>query len=250
MTHLAGRPVTIRTFDLRPDKLAAYTHLGATAARPFDWRLVLDSAPLQKLFLEQIRAVLRAATVGPVRLLIPLVWRTELLDFILATVARARAELGEEGLPYSSEVPLGVMIEVAAAVPLVRLWAERVEFFALGTNDLTASALGVDRDDPAASGLSDPLHPGLLHLIDDVVRDAHAAFRPVTVCGEMAADPIGAAALAALGVDAISVPVSQFLATRRALAQRSAANLNLMRPLLLAGRTAAEVRALLQKTGG
>ncbi len=110
------------------------------------------------------------------------------------------------------------MIEVAAAVPLVRRWAEHVDFFALGTNDLTASALGIDRDDPVGAGGNDALHPGVLYLIGEVVAAAHRAGKRVTVCGEMAADPQGILALADLKVDALSVPVQRLGAARRALA--------------------------------
>ncbi len=138
------------------------------------------------------------------------------------------------------------MIEVAAAVPLVSEWAERVAFFALGTNDLTASAMGIDRDDPVAAAQADPLHPGLLRLFDGVVTAAHAAGRPVTVCGELAADPLGALALAALKVDSLSVPVNGFAAARRCLAGHSPASLAALRPDLLRCRTAGDVRARLR----
>ena len=207
--QLDGRPVSIRTFDLRPDKLASYSQLGASEARPFDWRRVLSSPPLQQLFREQVRAVLRAAAYGPVRLLIPLVTTTELLDFVLATVARSEESLALEGLEFARDLPIGAMIEVAAAAPMVRLWAGQVAYFALGTNDLTASALGIGRDDSVAAVDADPLHPGMVQLIHGVIADAHAAGRPVTVCGEMAADPLGAAVLAAFGVDCLSVPVQR-----------------------------------------
>ncbi|MGH7223504.1 MAG: putative PEP-binding protein, partial [Gemmataceae bacterium] len=102
---MAGRPVTIRTFDLRPDKLAAYSHFGSTAARPFDWRLVLESPPLQQLFQDQVRAILRASPVGAVRILVPLVTSTELLDFVLETIAKTRDSLTAEGLPFAAGVP-------------------------------------------------------------------------------------------------------------------------------------------------
>jgi phosphotransferase system, enzyme I, PtsP len=110
------------------------------------------------------------------------------------------------------------LLEVAAALPLMSAWADKVDFFAIGTNDLTASALGLDRDDPVVAGLSNALHPGVLRLIHGAVQDAHAGGRPVSVCGEVAADPLGTVALAVLGVDSISVPVNQFAATRRVLA--------------------------------
>jgi phosphotransferase system enzyme I (PtsP) len=243
---MAGRPVTIRTFDLRPDKLAAYAHFGSAAARPFDWRLVLESPPLQQLFHDQVRAILRASTEGPLRILVPLVTSTELLDFVLETLTKARDGLTREGLAFAADVPLGAMIEVAAAAPLVPLWTEPVSFFAIGTNDLTASALGLDRDDPLMTRQADTLHPGLVHLIHEVATQAHAAGRPVSVCGEIAADPLGARALAILGVDTLSVPVNQLAATRQALADCNAANLAPQKTQLLKQRTTGAIRALLQ----
>lgn len=252
---LDGRPVSIRTFDLRPDKLMAYSHMTSTAARPFDWRLVLESPALQQLFREQVRAIFRAAapgvedgrTIGQVRILIPLVTRSELLDFVRATIEQVRAELTAEGLPFAPQVPLGVMIEVAAAVSLVGDWAPMVDYFALGTNDLTASALGIDRDDPVAAGQNDPLHPGMLRLIHEVVRHAHQAHRPVTVCGEMAADPQGCLALIALEVDTLSVPVAQLRSVRRLLAQLSREHALDLAPEMLRQKTAESVRAFLRK---
>src|SRR5205823_4732742 len=121
-------------------------------------------------------------------------------------------------------------------------WAEHVDYFALGTNDLTASALGLDRDDPVAAAQMDSLHPGLLRLLHEAVTQAHRAGRPVTVCGEMAADPQGCLALVALGVDSLSVPVVKLRAVRRALAGLSGARARELAPLLARQRTAAEVR--------
>jgi phosphoenolpyruvate-protein kinase (PTS system EI component) len=253
---LEGRPVCIRTFDLRPDKLASYTHLGAAATRPFDWRLVLESPPLQQLFREQVRAILRAAPAAcragagaPVRILVPLVTRTELVDFVLETLAAVRADLARQGLAFPADVPVGVMLEVAAAIPLVSAWAEHFDFFALGTNDLAASALGLDRDDPVAAGQIDALHPGVIHMIHSAVTDAHRAGRPVSVCGEIAADPLGALALAALEVDSISVAVPQLTAARQALAGLCPHALAALKPQLLRQRTTAGVRALLEGWG-
>jgi phosphotransferase system enzyme I (PtsP) len=246
---LEGRPVCIRTFDLRPDKLASYSHLGQAATRPYDWRRVLDSPPLQQLFREQVRAILRTAAVGPVRIMVPLVTRSEVLDFVLATVSEAREALTREGLSFGTQVPLGVMIETAAAVPLVGEWAPQVDFFALGTNDLTASALGLDRDDPLTAGQIDSLHPGILRMIHDVIVAAHQAKRPVSVCGEIAADPVGAVVLSALEVDSISVPVNQYSAVRKVLAARPAESVVGLAPELLKRRSAEGVRKRVQAGG-
>ena len=200
-----GRPVTVRTFDLRPDKLAHGSAAASAMSQTLDWRLVLDAPALQRMFHEQVRAILRASAYGTVRLLVPLVSRTALLDFALATVQEARCELAREGLAFSQDVPVGAMIEVAAAAPLVADWADRVDFFSLGTNDLIASALGQDRDDPVGARADDALHPGLVRMIAGMIDAAREARRPISACGEMAADPQGARVLAALGADSLSV---------------------------------------------
>ena len=250
LTMLRGRPASIRTFDLRPDKMVHAEHLRATTIGPLDWRLVLESPTLQQLFREQVRAILRAATVGPARILIPLVTRTEQLDFILETVTRARDELARDGLDFGTDVPLGIMLEVAAATRMVESWSKHVDYFALGTNDLVASALGIDRDDPVGASLIDPLHPGVLGMIRDVVVAAHAAGRPVTVCGEMAADPHGALALAAFQVDALSVPVGQLTSVFRVFSVQSPEKLKQFAPELVGLRTAEQARELLSSFAG
>jgi phosphoenolpyruvate-protein kinase (PTS system EI component) len=245
LKRLGTRPVTIRTFDLRPDKLASYSHLGPAAARALDWRLILESPPLQQLFLDQVRAILRAATAGTVRILIPLVTRTEVLDFVVQTLEKAREGLRREGLPFADQVPVGAMIETAAAAYMVGAWARQLDFFALGTNDLAASALGLDRQDPISAHLADPLHPGVLHLIHDIVTEAHSASCRVSVCGEMAADEFGAVVLAALLVDSLSVAVNQYAVTRQALALVHPENFGEICTQVLRLRSAREVREFL-----
>jgi phosphoenolpyruvate-protein kinase (PTS system EI component) len=246
---MKGRPASIRTFDLRPDKLAHCAHLAGSSGHPLDWRLVLDSPPLQKLFKDQVRAILRAASVGPARILVPLVTRTEQLDFVIHTVGQAREELQRDGLEFNPGVSLGIMLEVAAATAMVDAWADHVDFFALGTNDLLASALGIDRADPVGAYRDDLLHPGFLHLIQAVVAAAHRMERTVAVCGEMGSDPQGTLALAALQVDSLSVAVQQLGSVRQKLALQSPARLRDLAPELLSLRTAAQVRELLHVQG-
>jgi phosphotransferase system enzyme I (PtsP) len=243
---LQGRPASIRTFDLRPDKLANYSHLPSSASHPLDWRLVLSSPPLQKLFKDQVRAILRAGVAGPVRILVPLVTSSEQFDFILDTMGQARDELRREGLEHNARAPFGVMLEVAAATALVDTWSEHVDFFALGTNDLIASVLGIDRERPVGATKHDALHPGVLRIISQVVETAHAAGRRVCVCGEMASDPEGALALAALQVDALSVAVQQMPSIRQLLGRLCGREVAMLKPEIFRQRTSAQVRSFLQ----
>jgi phosphoenolpyruvate-protein kinase (PTS system EI component) len=242
---LGGRPATIRTFDLRPDKLAHGAAVASSLAQTLDWRLVLESPILQRLFKEQVRAILRAAAEGPVRLLIPLVTRSRLLEFAITTLAEAREELLREELPFGRDVPFGIMIEVAAVAPLVEAWSERVDFFALGTNDLIASAMGVDRDDPVGTLNDDILHPGVIRMIGGIITGAHAKGRPVSVCGEMASDPDGAVVLAALGADSLSLAVDRVGTIRQALSELAPECLPSLGADLRAAPTVDQVKNLL-----
>lgn len=242
---LKGRPVTIRTFDLRPDKLAHGATVASSMAQTLDWRLVLESPVLQRLFKEQVRAILRAAASGPVRLLIPFVTRSRLLDFVISTVDQARAELAREELEYGRNVPLGIMIEVAAVVPMVNAWAERVDFFSLGTNDLIASALGIDRNDPVGTLGDDVVHPGLIRMIGETIATAHRAGRPVSVCGEMASDRDGAIVLAALGADSLSLATDRVPIIRKLMAQLEPGTLPVLGSRLVEARTVEQVKSLI-----
>ncbi len=189
-------------------------------AQTLDWRLVLESPILPRLFKEQVRAIFRRVRrTGPVRLLIPLVTRTRLLEFAITTVGQARQELLREDLEFVGDVPFGVMIEVAAVTPLIDAWSDRVDFFSLGTNDLIASALGIDRDDPVGTLGDDILHPGLIRMIGDMIAQAHREGRPGSVCGEMAADPEGAITLVALGADSLSLAVDRVASIRRLMSR-------------------------------
>jgi phosphotransferase system, enzyme I, PtsP len=245
LEQLGGRPASIRTFDLRPDKLPQHAHLHLAASYPLDWRLVLESPPLQKLFRDQVRAILRAAVAGPARILVPLVTHTEQLDFVLETLKQARQELTREGLEFAGSVPLGIMIEVAAATAMAESWARHVDFFALGTNDLAASALGTDRQDPV--GALDPLHPGFLRMVRDFVQAAHRAGRRVAVCGELASDPEGALVLLALQVDSLSVAVNQLDRVRRMLSAQPAGRWSELAPEFLGLGSARQIRDFIMR---
>jgi phosphotransferase system enzyme I (PtsP) len=245
LKNMNGKHTTIRTFDLRPDKLASFSDIGGTASRAYDWRKVLDSPPLQKLFYEQVRAIMRAGVEGKPKILIPLVASTETLEFVMQTLQDARESLSQEKLDHNPEIPLGLMVETAASIPMMPFWADKADFFALGTNDLFASVLGLDRNEESGSSQCDHCHPGFLKILSSAIDHAHNSGKPITVCGELASDPLGATFLASQNVTAISVSVQRLHSISRVLSSVNQSQLNDFRAKFLKLNKASEVRELL-----
>jgi len=203
------RPVTIRTLDIGGDKLLPY--LPIKEDNPFlGWRGLRLALDHPEIFLTQLRAIFRAAAYGNVRLLLPMVTTVEELDRALTLIERARGELLEDG-EDAPELPVGAMIEVPSAVFQTAAIARRVNFLSIGTNDLTQYLLAVDRNNARVAKLFDSLHPSVTHAIHSVVDEAHSEGRPVSVCGEMAADPVGGLLLAGMGVDELSMSAGALL---------------------------------------
>lgn len=204
---MRGKPVTIRTFDLRPDKVEGVLNQQDGGWQALDWRDVLISTSLQGIFQEQIRAIFRASPYGKARLLVPLVTTTELMNFILDTIEKTKKQLTDENLPFDPNVPLGIMIEAASSAMMIGDWASSVDFFTLGTNDLTASSLGIDRDSQISSQPSHRFNPGVLRMVHHAIQSAKEYSKPVVACGELATEPMGYWLLISLGISRLSVPV-------------------------------------------
>jgi len=248
LKNMQGKPTTIRTFDLRPDKLASFSDIGGAASRAYDWRKVLDSPPLQKLFYEQVRAIMRAGIEGTPKILIPLVASSETLDFVMQTMQDARESLSTEKLDHNPDIPLGLMVETAASIPMMPFWADKADFFALGTNDLFASVIGLERNEEAGSSQGDHCHPGFLSILSSAIDHAHASGKPITVCGELASDPLGATFLASCNVTAISVSVQRLHPILRVLNSLDETLLNDFRINFKKLTKASEVRNMLLKS--
>lgn len=216
---LRGRPLTLRTLDLRADKMFGMTADPRFQVESWDWRLVDQLPHVQDLLRGQIRAALRAADEGPVRILFPMVASERQFACALRLVEDARRTLREEGLAFRADVPIGVMIEVPAAAMLFRHWASRVDFVCVGSNDLLHSILGIDRNDDRLLRLKTPLDPTYLRTVRHVIKHAHRAGKPVTVCGEAASNSRAILALYALGADAVSVPPDDLPRARRVFQQ-------------------------------
>ncbi|PRA58631.1 phosphoenolpyruvate--protein phosphotransferase [Pseudomonas sp. MYb187] len=196
---LGGRPLVVRTLDVGGDKPLPYWPI-AKEENPFlgvrGIRLTLQRPQVME---SQLRALLRAAEDRPVRIMFPMVGQLEEWQQARAMVERLREDISV------SDLQLGIMIEVPSAALLAPVLAREVDFFSIGTNDLTQYTLAIDRGHPSLSAQADGLHPAVLQLIDITVRAAHAHGKWVGVCGELAADPQAVAVLLGLGVDELSV---------------------------------------------
>jgi phosphotransferase system enzyme I (PtsP) len=202
---MAGKPVTLRTLDVGADKYPTYLHV-AREENPFlGWRSIRVSLAMPEFFAQQLRAVLKAATVGPTRLLLPMISSLDELLRVKEMIAEVERALEREGVEHRSSIPLGIMIEVPSAVYLAPQLAAECDFLSIGTNDLIQYLLAVDRNNRRVSPLYQPLHPSVLGSIAKCVRAARGAGKPVSMCGEMAADPMATLVLLGLGLDELSM---------------------------------------------
>jgi phosphoenolpyruvate-protein phosphotransferase (PTS system enzyme I) len=214
---MQGLPVTIRTVDVGADKpldgtLKLESHLNpALGLRAIRWSLT--DPPM---FLTQLRAILRAAAHGPVKMLIPMLAHLSEIRQTRALLAQAKAELEKSGLPFG-EVELGAMIEIPAAALTLKMFLKYFDFLSIGTNDLIQYTLAIDRADEAVSHLFDPVHPAVLRLVADTIAQGRAQGKEVSVCGEMAGDVSMTRLLLGLGLRSFSMHPSQILAVKNAV---------------------------------
>jgi phosphotransferase system enzyme I (PtsI) len=248
LKRLGGRPATIRTFDLGADKLAPF--LEAADLEEANPALGLRSIRLclsqlgRSLFRVQLRGLLRASAHGPLKIMFPMISGVAELRAVKTVVDEVMLELKQEGAAFDEQVKLGIMIEMPSAALSSEFLAEECDFFSIGTNDLIQYTMAVDRVNEYVSYLYEPLHPALMRLIGDVAKAASVTRIPVTVCGEMAGEPMMAPVLIGLGIrelsmSAVSVPEVKAMirATTRADAEALIQRLKKL-------PTAAEVRAM------
>ncbi len=201
----AGHPVCVRTFDLGGDKFP-WLPLEPGEANPLlGARGVRLHLREPDLFVAQLRALLRAAVHGDLRIMAPLVTAAAELDAVRALIEEARAELAREGRAFSEDVRLGSMVETPAAALAASDLARAADFLSIGTNDLAQYTLAVDRADASLASAFDEFHPSVLRQIAEAVEAGRSRGIEVAACGEMASRPLGAALLLGLGVDCLSV---------------------------------------------
>jgi phosphotransferase system enzyme I (PtsI) len=246
LRRMAGRPVTIRTFDLGADKLAGF--LEAAKLDEANPALGLRSTRLcladlgRDLFRAQLRGLLRASVHGPLRLMFPMISGVAELRAVKAVVDDVKAELRAEQQPFDEHVKIGIMIEMPSAALIADLLARETDFFSIGTNDLIQYTMAVDRVNELVSYLYEPLHPALLRLLRDCARAARTANISVSLCGEMAGDAVVAPVLVGLGLTELSMSAVAIPEVKGVLRSTTLTDLEKLVDRVVGLPTASEIR--------
>ncbi len=212
------RIVTFRTIDVGGDKPLPYLSTPHEPNPVLGWRGLRLSLEWPDLFYTQIRALLRASAHGRLRILLPMVTMVEEFRRVREIVDQLCADLESEGVAFDPDVALGAMIEVPAAALAARNMAREADFLSIGTNDLSQYALAVDRNNARVADLYQPLHPGVLRLVQNVIEAGMDTETSVSVCGEMAGDPEAVVLLLGMGLRSLSMPPFQVPVVKRMLA--------------------------------
>lgn len=246
LAHTGRGRLTIRTFDFGSDKAtpgaASEEANPALGLRSLRWCFGHPD-----VFRPQLRALLRVATEGDVRIMLPMVGAPEDARRVRAMLAECARELARDGVPHDPSVRVGAMIEIPAAAATADLLAHEVDFFSIGTNDLVQYGLAVDRTNETVAPLFRPSHPGVLRWIRDVVAAARTRGIPVTMCGEMGSEPTYAVLLLGLGIREFSLTPSAIPRVRRLFRSLTLARARSIAARCLRLPTADEVDAFLHR---
>lgn len=245
--RMGGRPVTIRTLDVGGDKELPALALPKESNPFLGYRAIRLCLERRELFETQLRAILRASAHGPVRILFPMISSVDEWRAAKAVYEDVRRRCEAEGIPVAADIPLGIMVEVPAAALLADRFAEEVDFFSIGTNDLVQYTVAVDRTNEKVAALYDPFHPAVVRLIAQVIEAAHRRGKPVGMCGGMAGEPLAAPLLLGLGLDEWSMEAGALRRIKLLLHRLDASECRALAARVLALGTAAEVRAALEE---
>ena len=237
--------VTIRTFDVGGDKLLPSSQ---KESNPFlGWRGIRICLDKEDVFLNQLRALLRAAVKGNVKIMLPMISNLDEIKKTKKLITRAKNDLKRRNIRFAADVKLGIMIEVPSAVIQADDFAKEVDFFSLGTNDLVQYILAVDRESSMVSDLYQKFHPAVIRSIYHVIRSAKRNYIEVSICGKMAGDPLGCLLLLGLGIDELSVETTSFLKIKKLIRMINFKDLKGIAEKTLTMKNEAEIKEYLTK---
>ena len=247
---MGDRPVTIRTLDINGDKAVNYIRDNQEPNPALGLRAIRYCLRKPEIFKTQLRAILRAAAHGNVRILLPMISGIEEVEQALELIDDAAASLAQEGIAYKRNIPVGIMIEVPSAVIAADILAEKADFFSIGTNDLIQYTLAIDRGNRHVAHLHQPLHPAILRMIKRTCDIAREKGIPTYMCGEMAAEPIFAPILLGLGVDELSMNPQAIPVVKNAIRSIDTTGIDAFIEAMLRLTTADAVKDLLVRQFG
>lgn len=218
---LAKEELTIRTLDIGGDKSLSYFEFEKEENPFLGWRAIRISLAMKDIFKEQLRAILRASAFGKVRIMYPMIISVEELEEANRILLECKNELDKEKKEYDRQIKVGMMMETPASVMLAEELAARVDFFSIGTNDLTQYILAVDRGNKKISKLYNSCHPAVLKAIAHIIKAAHKQDIPVGMCGEFAGDIKAAKLLLGMGLDEFSMSLGQINRVKKVILETS-----------------------------
>ncbi len=243
-------PVTIRTIDLGGDKLSHVLDVKSESNPFLGWRGIRICLDEPDLFKTQLRALLRAGCEGEVQILLPMIAEIREFTQALALLEEAKGELRARGQAFQENCKVGVMVEVPSVAIMVDQFARQVDFLSLGTNDLTQYTLAVDRGTSRVANLYDPFHPAVLRLIEMVVDGGQRHDKPVSICGEMAGDPLATILLIGLGLGNLSLSPGLIPEVKEIIRATTCAQAREVARTCLAMESGGEVRGYLEEVMG
>lgn len=251
LVELMGeREVTIRTLDIGGDKFASSIQWPDEINPALGVRAIRFCLQSPEIFQVQLRAILRAAPFGNVRIMFPMVAQVEEIVQAKEMLDEAAESLEREGLSFKRDIPVGAMVEVPSAVIMADTFAKEVDFFSLGTNDLIQYSFAIDRINKHVANLYQPLHPTVLRMIRQVVDAGKQAGIPVALCGEMGGDVMSLPVLLGLGVDSISMNPVSIPAIKETIRRLSYQDVKVLAQKALREATASKVQNLIEEACG
>lgn len=244
---LKGRPVIIRTLDIGGDKKLPYLGMEKEENPFLGFRAVRFCLKNPLFYKQQLRALLRASVFGDIRIMIPMITGVEEIRGVKVLIQESKEELKREGIPYKEDIPIGIMMETPSAALTADLLAEEVDFFSIGTNDLTQYTLAVDRGNAKAAYLYSSYHPALLRFLQYIIRCAVEKGIPAGICGEAAGDPLLIPVLLSFGLKEFSVSPSSVLNVKKEISRWSKEEADSIAHKALEFKTESEVKEFLIK---